>query len=87
MNKKGNLGLFGLSLLVGFMFFMVGMIFVNPINDTITSTRTALTCSAAPATLSSGNMLLCLFFDILSPYFIIAIISVALSVITARLMI
>lgn len=87
MNKKGNVGLFGLSILVGVVFFMVGMIFVNPINDTITSTRAALNCSASPSTLSSGNMALCLLFDILSPYFIIAIIATVLSVITARLMI
>lgn len=87
MSKKGNMGLFGMSLLIGFVFFMIGMIFVNPINSTIDSVRTDLTCSAAPSSLSSGNMFMCLLFDIVSPYFIIGVLSVFMGIITARLMI
>jgi len=87
MKAQGNIGMLLMSFLVAFVFFMIGMIYVNPINSVVDSARSDLTCSAAPSTLSSGNMMLCLIFDLLSPVFIIAILSVVMGLITARLLI
>jgi len=83
MNNRG--GVMMMSITVGIMIFITGMIFLNPIKDLVTETRasTNLDCSNA-AVISDGTKLACLGVDIVVPYFIIIIISFSGGVIASR---
>jgi len=86
MNKKAqSLGIV-LAVVVAIMIFIVGMVNLNFIKDEVTRARgsTELNC-ADPQ--SDGTKLTCLAVDLVVPYFIIVIFSLAGGVITARLLI
>lgn len=80
-NKKGNIFA---SIMVALIIFMVGMIIVNFLKPEVTTARTAVTCTA-PAT--DGTKILCLMIDIVVPYFIVLVLSLAGGVITEKLLV
>jgi hypothetical protein len=83
MNSKANT--LGLAMIVAVTIFIVGMISINFIKTEVTSARDAtnLDCSNA-ADISDGTKLTCLMVDLVVPYFILTIFSVAGGLIVAR---
>ena len=74
MNKKGNIFLgVTLFLLISFM----GVLIIPYFTDDIVTVRDLLSC-ASPLDISDGTKLMCLNIDLLIPYFIWFIFSVAL---------
>lgn len=84
MNNKGQNSIM-LAIFVALLIFIAGMTFLNFIKPEVTSARTNLSCS--DLTQSDGVKLTCLVFDVVVPYFIIAIFSIAGGVIVERLLI
>jgi len=82
----------GLAILVAITIFIVGMLSVNFLKPEITRARDAdnLNCADtyAPAiNISDANKLTCLVVDVVVPYFIVLIFSVAGGLITSRFLI
>jgi ABC-type iron transport system FetAB permease component len=86
MNNKAQLAELGLSIVVALMIFMAGMLFINPLKDSITTFRADMSCSSS-ATISDGTKAACLVGDATIPYLIISIIAIAGGIITNRLLI
>lgn len=84
MNSRRGQTVF-MSIIFALAFFMIGMLVVNFIKPLITDARasTALDCSNA-AGISDGNKLMCLYVGLTVPVYIIAILSVAGGILTAR---
>ena len=80
-NKRANV-LAGV--MVALILFMVGMIVVNFIKPEVTQARADATCTA-PAT--DGTKLLCLGIDIVVPYFIVLVFSIAGGILTDKFLI
>ena len=86
MNNKRAMSQLGLTITIAVLFFMAGMIFLNPLKDSVSDTRTALGCST-PDSISEGTKLTCIAVDIIIPYLIILIISLAVGAVIARFVI
>lgn len=84
MNKKGQT--LGISLVIAIMLFIVGMLSLNLLKPVVTEARDAshLDCSGD---ISDGTKLTCLAVDLVVPYFIILVFSVAGGLIVARFLI
>ena len=80
MNKRGTGLLFGI--IVAFMIFASGVLVVNLIKGDVDDARTGLNCS--DVTISDGAKLTCLGVDLAIPYFIIAFVSIAGGIVSAR---
>lgn len=78
-NKKGNVFL---GVIIAFLVWSSGVLFLPYIEDLITSSRSSLSCSLT--TITSGAMLQCLTLDAIVPYFILFIISVAVGYLVAK---
>jgi hypothetical protein len=72
-NKKANIFL---GVVVALAVWIFGILFLPFITDDIVTARTALSC--ATDSISDGVMLNCLTIDLIVPYFIIFLISLAL---------
>lgn len=72
MNKKGNL--FLAFVFAGF-FFMMGMLMLPFMKDSISDSRTSLQCTNS--SISDGGKLTCLTTDVGVPLFIIVILTFA----------
>ena len=68
MAKVGQAALVGL--MIGIMVFMLAMIFIDPIKDTITWTRAADRLDCSNSSISDGTKATCLIVDLILPYFI-----------------
>ena len=89
MNKKAQT--LGISIIVAITIFIVGMVAVNLLKPEVTRVRdaTGLDCSNTadfPTGISDGTKLTCLAIDLVIPYFIVIIFSVAGGLITSRFM-
>jgi len=82
MNNKAQT--LGLSVLYAVFFFVLGILFINFLQPDIRIAQTSLDCSNVSG-ISDGNKLTCLLVDGVMPYFIIAILSTAVGIITSRL--
>ena len=87
MNKKGQT--LGIAVMVAITLFLVGMLSINYIKPVVTIARDAthLDCANTadfPVGISDGTKITCLVVDLVVPYFIILIFSVAGGIITAR---
>ena len=71
-----------IAVLSAVMIFMAGMLFVNPLKDDVTSSRTTMDCTNS--SISDGAKVTCLGIDIVVPYFMWAIFSVAGGLVIAR---
>ena len=80
-NKRANIYA---AVMVAIVVFMIGMITVNFLKPEITSARNSITCTA-PAT--DGSKMLCLVLDTAVPYFIVLVLSIAMGVITDKVLI
>jgi len=79
----------GISIIIAITIFIVGMTVLNILKPEITRVRDSanLDCQNTadfPAGISDGNKLTCLVADVVVPYFIIIIFSVAGGIITSR---
>ena len=83
MNTKGQT--LGLALISGIMVFILGLMIINFLFPEINTARGLLACNS-PATISDGTKLLCLVIDATVPYWVLAIVSIAVGAITARLL-
>ena len=86
-NKSGQT--LGMAILVMITIFIVGMMSVNYLKPEITRARNSLNLDCEntadfPAGISDGTKLTCLVVDVVVPYFIVLIFSVAGGLITAR---
>lgn len=92
MNKKGQVMI--MSIIVGIMIFVSGMIFLNFIkievedarNETLANGQMGYNCDNSTG-LTAGEQITCLVIDSVIPYYIIIIVSFAGGVITDRLLI
>jgi len=85
MNNKGQTIM--LAILTAIIIFIVGMLMVNFFKDEIDRARNATNLDCAnTGVISDGTKLTCLAVDIVIPYFIITVISIAGGLITARVM-
>ena len=88
MNKSGQT--LGIAIMVAITLFLVGMLSINFIKPVVTIARDAthLDCSNSaadfPEGISDGVKLTCLVIDLVIPYFIILVFSVAGGIIVAR---
>ena len=73
-NKKGGVYL---SVIIGLMIYISGVLFIPFLLDDIDTTRSDLNCSSA-ATLTGGEMITCLMVDLIIPHLIWIVISLAL---------
>lgn len=71
-NKKGNI-FFGF--MIGIFIWIMGMLIFPFLTDDITTTRTDLDCTNT--SISDGTKLSCLTVDVVAPYFIWFLISIA----------
>ena len=81
-NKKAQT--MGLAIISALAVFVIGFMFINFLMPEITDFRTNIGCSSIE-TLSDGAKLLCLGGDLTIPLVILAILSLAIGGITARL--
>lgn len=81
-NKKGQT--LGLAVIIGITVFIVGIMTVNFIMPEVTRTRNSDNLNCADTSISDGTRLTCLVVDVVVPYFIVAVVSVAVGVVTAR---
>ena len=72
-NKKGGMGI---AIILSIFIFIVGMGVVNLIMPEVTTFRTGLSCADA-SSISDGTKLTCLVGDMVVPYFILLVISLA----------
>lgn len=84
MNAKGQTTM--LSVWFAIFIFLFGIVFINFLSLDVDTARTALSCSSA-STISDGTKLTCLVVDIVLPYWILLILSVAGGLILDRLLI
>ena len=82
-NKRGNMLA---SVMIAIMLFMIGMIVVNFIKPEVLTARTGLNC-ATGTSISDGTKLMCLGVDIVVPYFIILVFSIAGGILFEKLLI
>ena len=91
MNKRGQT--LGIAVMVAISLFLVGMLSINYIKPVVTIARDSshLDCSNSasdfPVGISDGTKITCLVVDLVVPYFIILVFSIAGGIITARFMI
>ena len=81
----------GIAIIIAITIFIVGMLSVNFLKPEITRARDAthLDCSNTadfPAGISDGTKLTCLVVDVVVPYFIVIIFSVAGGLLTSRML-
>jgi hypothetical protein len=73
MNKKGNM-FFGIT--VALFLWIMGILILPYMTDSVTDSRTALDCSNT--SISDGTKLTCLYTDAIVPYFIWFLVSLLL---------
>lgn len=83
-SKKAQAGGLLFAALIAFMLFFSGMLIVNFVKTSVTSSRNDINCSV-PAT--DGTKALCLLFDGVIPYLFVIVISAAGGLITSRFVI
>lgn len=84
MNNRGAGVL--LAVVVAFMVFMAGMLFVNYLKPEVTNARATTGMDCSNLNISDGAKLTCLGIDLVIPYFILGIVSASIGIITARFM-
>ena len=74
MNKKGNIFT---GIVVAFLIFIFGILFLPFVTDDVVSVRTALDCTNATG-ITAGTMVNCLMTDLAVPYLIWFLVSLGL---------
>lgn len=86
MDRRGQLGTLGFSVIVAVMLFMVGMLTINLLTPQIDQTRLDLSCST-PGSISDGTKLTCLITDGVIPYFFVIVMAAAGGFVTNKILI
>lgn len=73
MNKRG--GSFLLSILIFFILFAAGVMFINFVTTDIDSVRTSQNLNCDSNSISDGAKVTCLGIDLVVPYIIVSMIS------------
>ena len=81
MNKKGQS--LGLGIMSAILIIIVGFTALNFLTSEVTQSRIDMDCSNAD-NIEDGNKLFCLVADIVIPYWIWIILTIAISVIIVR---
>lgn len=82
MNKGGQS--LGISVIIAITFFIVGMISLNFIRDEIDTVRLPSGLDCDNSSVSDGTKLTCLTVDLILPYLILLILSIAGGVIVGK---
>ncbi len=82
MNSKGQSLLF--AVVVGFMIFLAGMLFLNFIKPEVDNARAVTSLDCTNLSISDGAKLTCLGADAVVPYFIFIVLGTAGGYIVAR---
>ena len=83
-NKRGQT--LGVAIIISIFIFIVGMLTINIIKPEVTTARSPEVLDCANNSITDGNKMACLAVDVVVPYFIIIVLSIAGGIITARLM-
>lgn len=83
-NKKGQIAL--VSIMIGIFVFVLTIIFINPIAQTITEARSPTQLNCSSALISDGAKATCLIVDLILPYFIAICLGVAGAWISAKML-
>ena len=81
MNKKGST--LGVAILSFLGVLIVGFMFINFLLPEVTNFRINMSCSEATL-ISDGTKVLCLVGDLVIPLFLVAIVTLAIGLITKR---
>jgi hypothetical protein len=84
MNKNG--GSLYLSIIIGIIFFIIGILIVNLIKTPIDEARSSDSLDCNNLAISDGAKFTCLGVDLLIPYFIVLVLSSAGGYIFGRLL-
>ena len=82
LNTKGQVAIVGL--MIGIIAFMAAMVFIDPIKDVITESRSASQLDCGNASISDGSKMTCLMVDLLLPAFIGVCFALAAAAFTAK---
>ena len=85
-NKKGA-EMVLVAIMLGVFFFMVAMVFIDPIKDVITEVRGADQLNCTSDALSDGEKSTCLIVDLIMPMFIGIVLATAAGIIGAKFII
>ena len=83
MNLKGQVML--VSLMIGFIIFLAGMVMIDPLKDVITEVRGAGQLDCSNTSISDGNKMSCLAVDLYLPYFIVVVMGLAGAMVSSKL--
>ncbi len=72
------------AIVTAVLIFTAGMLFVNFLQDDVTTFRATDNMNCSNSTISDGSKLTCLGGDIALPYFIFIVVSAAIAVVVAR---
>jgi len=81
-SKRGQVFLVGLML--GIATFLLAMIFIDPLTDVITESRSASQLDCSNSSISDGKKMTCLTVDLFLPIFIATVVGLAGAFITAK---
>lgn len=82
LRNKGQAALVGL--MIGIMVFMMAMVFIDPIKDTMIQVRAVDQLDCGNSSITDGEKMTCLVVDLILPYFIVIVIAIAGAWIGAR---
>ena len=73
--KKGQTAV--ISLMIGVFVFMLALVFIHPLADVISESKSVDQLDCENSSISDGKKLTCLVVDLTLPYFIIIIVAIA----------
>jgi hypothetical protein len=85
INKKGQTAVLGL--MIGVFVFMLAMVFIDPLKDVISESRSVSQLDCENSSISDGTKATCLVVDLILPYFISVVVAVAGAWIGAKILI
>lgn len=85
-NKKGQATL-GIAIVIAIIVFLMGMPVVNILKGEVNTARGSTGLDCSNASITDGTRLTCLGVDLVIPYFMLIVISIAIGLITARFLI
>jgi len=86
-NRKGEAAFVLVALMMGIFFFMIAMVFIDPMKDVITEVRAADQLNCTSTALTDGEKSTCLIVDLIMPMFIGVVLATAAGIIGARFII
>lgn len=82
MNTKGQVALY--KIMVAIMIFIIAIIIITPIKDSITWARSADNMDCDNSSISTGTKMACIVTDVQLPYYIGIIFSLGIAVLVGK---